>query len=405
VFLGVSFISTSQKIFSPSELKKHYNFLKLSPNKLDPYALKITKKLQENSHTSYLVGGCVRDLLFGLEPKDFDISTTARPRQVKRVIKNSYIIGRRFRLVLVKRGELQYEVATFRRNLQPGENAEDLPEGDNIFGSPEQDAFRRDYTCNALFYDPTKQNVIDYTGGLKDMQEGWLKLIGSVDDRLPEDPIRILRAIRFSSKLGLQMNSTLLEGLETYADELKFTPLPRRREEWLKLLRLKSSASAFLKLGDLGIISKCLPTLSGLFENKKAEREFHLKLESLPHQFKSDLDPAELFGVFTWSLLESLNVEKTEESLIAWIKEEPIQELLKTELGVFKLEVTQIEQAFRLMPTLSNFEEFIRKGERRQDGVLSQKSFPLALSLHSLNPLNTNIYDWLEVYERWLAHS
>ena len=403
VISGVASISpSSQTVFSSKDLKDKYNFLKLSHKLLDPYALKITKMLQDHSHTTYLVGGCVRDLLCGLEPKDFDISTTARPRQIKKVIKNSYIIGKRFRLVLVRRAEHQYEVSTFRRNLLPHEDPEDMPEGDNIFGSPSQDAFRRDYTCNALFYDPVKQNVIDYTGGLKDMQEGWLQLIGKPEERLPEDPIRILRAVRFSTKLGLQMKSSLLEGLETYAEELKFTALPRRREEWLKLLRLKSPSSAFLRLSDLGIISSCLPSLNDILKDSETQRQFHLHLQDVPYSLRKSLDPAELFGVFIWSLIEALNIEKTEESLIRWVKSDKVQELFKTELGTFKLEVTQIEQALRILPILFNFEEFTRKGARRQEGLLSQKSFPLALTLHSLNPSHTNIYDWLDVYERWV---
>ena len=344
----------------------------------------------------------MRDLLLGLEPKDFDISTTARPRQIKRLIKNSYIIGKRFRLVLVRRDEHQYEVSTFRRNLFPNENPEDMPEGDNIFGSPRQDAFRRDYTCNALFYDPVKHNIIDYTGGLKDMQEGWLQLIGKPNERLPEDPIRILRAIRFSTKLGLQIKPLLLEGLEYYSEELKFTALPRRREEWLKLLRLKSSASAFLKLGDLGILSKCLPTLDDLLTNHETKRQFHLHLQDVPDTLRKSLDPAELFGILLRSLIEAQQVSKTEESLIQWIKQDKIQELLKSELGAFKLEVIQIEQALRILPTLNHFEDFMKKGVQKQDELFSQKSFPLALTLHSLTPSHINVYEWLDVYEQWL---
>ena len=338
----------------------------------------------------------------GLDPKDFDISTTARPRQIKRLIKNSYIIGRRFRLVLIRRDEHEYEVSTFRRNLHPNEDPEDMPKGDNIFGSPKQDAFRRDYTCNALFYDPVKHNVIDYTGGLKDMQEGWLQLIGKPEERLSEDPIRILRAIRFSNKLGLQMKPSLLEGLETYSEELKFTALPRRREEWLKLLRLNSSACAFLKLADLGILSECLPTLNDLLNEKETQRQFYLHLQKTPYILRKSLDPEELFGVFIWSLIEALQIEKTEESLEKWIKQNSIQEMLRSELGAFKLEAIHIEQALRILPSLNNFEDFMSKGTRGQNDLLSQKSFPLALTLHSLKPAHINIYEWIDIYDRWI---
>ena len=369
---------------------------------MDDRALEITKKLQERGHTTYIVGGSVRDLLRGLDPKDFDISTTARPRQIKRLIKNSYIIGRRFRLVLVRHKDQQYEVSTFRKNPKTVQTNEDVLESDNVFGSPKEDAFRRDFTCNALFFDPVKQIIIDHTGGLKDMQEGWLKLIGSPDDRLPEDPIRILRAIRFATKIGLTMKPNLLNGLTEFKDELKFTPLPRRREEWLKLVRLKSNSEAFIKLEDLGILETCLPTLMKILKTTDEKREFYKWLGTSPHYFRLSLEPTELFGIITLSLIKALKINFNEESLMDWIKKEDVQEFYKTELGTFKVEVTQIEQALRILPQLLSFEEFLKRGVRRQEGLISQKSFPLALTMHSLDPQNVNINDWINVYERWL---
>jgi poly(A) polymerase len=234
------------------------------------------------------------------------------------------------------------------------------------------------------------------------MQEGWLKLIGSPNDRLPEDPIRILRAVRFSTKIGLTMKSDLLNGLTEYKDELKFTPLPRRREEWLKLVRLKSNSEAFIKLEDLGILETCLPTLMKILKTTDKKREFYKCLNTSPHHFRLSLEPAELFGIITWSLIKALHIDLSEESLIEWIKTDDVQEFFKTELGTFKVEVTQIEQALRLLPQLLNFEEFLKKGVRRQDGLISQKSFPLALTMHSLDPQNININDWINVYEKWL---
>lgn len=393
----------TQTVFSPEKLHQQYEFSKLKPELLDDYALKITKKLQDEGHTAYLVGGCVRDLLSGLTPKDFDISTTARPRQIKRHIKNSFIIGRRFRLVLVKRGDLQYEVSTFRRNLLPGENPDDLPSGDNIFGSPTQDAFRRDYTCNALFYDPVKRNVIDYTGGLNDLQEGWLRLIGNPEERLPEDPIRILRAIRFSSKLNLQIEPRLLEGIEAFSEELKFSPLPRKREEFLKILRLKDPTCAFLHLKDLNILNVVLPTANEMLNSTDKFRTFLETLSSFKHELRVNLDPTELIGVFLWSLLtsESVNVFD-QEAALNWIKDEKIQNFIKYEFGAFNTELTHIEQALRILPLLHGFDDFLSKGVRRQEALLGQKSFPLALMLYSSDPLQTSVYDWLDVYEKYI---
>lgn len=384
-------------------MHRRYEFSKLKPELLDDYALKITKKLQDEGHTAYLVGGCVRDLLSGLTPKDFDISTTARPRQIKRAIKNSYIIGRRFRLVLVKRGDLQYEVSTFRRNLLPGENPEDLPTGDNIFGSPTQDAFRRDYTCNALFYDPVKRTVIDYTGGLNDLQEGWLRLIGKPEERLPEDPIRILRAVRFASKLNLQIEPKLLEGLETFSEELKFSPLPRKREEWLKILRLKDPSSAILLLKDLNILNIVLPSVYELLDDSDKTRVFLETLASFSHELRRNLDPAELVGVFIWSLLIAEKIDIYDhEAALNWVKSEKVQSFVKFEFGAFNTELIHVEQALRIVPLLHGFEDFLTKGVRRQEGLLGQKSFSLALILYSYDPKHTSVYDWLDVYERYV---
>lgn len=350
---------------------------------IDASALKIVKQLQDGGHTAYLVGGCVRDLLMGLTPKDFDISTTARPRQVKKLVRNAFIIGRRFRLVLVRRGEIQYEVSTFRRGLEPGEDADELPDGDNIFGTPEQDAQRRDYTCNALFYDPIKKTVLDYTTGIKDMKAGWLKLIGEPKDRLPEDPIRILRAIRFSAKLNLQIDPSLNQGLADFADELSNSPLPRKREEFLKLLKLKNPGQAFLALKDLGVIANIIPTLDSLTSQKGSLREVFNHIEHLDYQHRSSLDSAELLGLLLWSTAVVANPDFKYEDLLDWIKDDSIQKFAKFELGTFNAELTHIEQAFRILPTLLNYEAFSQKGARKRYGLLNQKAFPLALFFYA----------------------
>ena len=156
---------------------------------IDPDAIEIVERLQRAGFTSYLVGGCVRDLLAGIHPKDYDIATNALPNEVKKKVWGSYVIGRRFRLVLVKRGEQQYEVATFRRSSKPEDfsEGEEQPVGDNFFGTPEEDALRRDFTINALFYDPIKDELIDYAKGLADIESCTLRMIGDPKTRILED--------------------------------------------------------------------------------------------------------------------------------------------------------------------------------------------------------------------------
>ena len=142
---------------------------------INHHAFGIVKALQSQGHETYLVGGCVRDLLLGIQPKDFDIVTDAKPNEVRKIIRNAYVIGKRFRLVLVKRNEHQFEVATFRRNIREDEDPADLPSGDNIFGSPKEDANRRDFTINAMFYDPVNEKLIDFSQGLTDLDDGIIR--------------------------------------------------------------------------------------------------------------------------------------------------------------------------------------------------------------------------------------
>ncbi|HWJ56260.1 MAG TPA: hypothetical protein VNR90_08565, partial [Vicinamibacterales bacterium] len=157
-------------------------------------------RLQELGHTAFLVGGSVRDLLLGRRPKDFDIGTSAQPHQIKRGFRNCWIIGRRFRLAHVKFGTKTIEVATFRRNVPKDEadadgQADLLVQRDNVYGTPEEDAFRRDFTVNALFYDSSDRSIIDYVGGLQDLEARVIRSIGDPVERFQEDPVRMLRAV------------------------------------------------------------------------------------------------------------------------------------------------------------------------------------------------------------------
>src|ERR1700682_4161394 len=192
----------------------------LSRRDVDPDALRVLYRLRQFNYAAYLVGGSVRDLLIGRRPKDFDIGTSSRPYQVKKLFRNCWIIGRRFRLAHVKFGSKVIEVATFRRQVAAGEEVvqdgvpapdPSTPEGehlihhDNTFGTPEEDAFRRDFTINALFYDIASFSVIDYVGGLEDLHARVVRSIGDPDVRLLEDPVRMLRAVALSARLDFSI--------------------------------------------------------------------------------------------------------------------------------------------------------------------------------------------------------
>src|SRR5260221_3838814 len=241
----------------------------ISRKRIDPDGLKVLYRLHQNNYAAYLVGGSVRDLLLGRRPKDFDIGTSAHPYQVKRLFRNCWIIGRRFRLAHVRFGMKVIEVATFRRQVAAGEEvvadgvpAPDptTPEGeqlihhDNTFGTPEEDAFRRAFTINALFYDIATFSVIDYVGGLDDLRAGVVRSIGDPDVRLREDPVRMLRAIALAARLDFTIEATLVHAIRTHPHEIAKASLPRLLQEYYKILRAGSSEKAFRALADVGLL-------------------------------------------------------------------------------------------------------------------------------------------------------
>ncbi len=203
-------------------------------------ALKVLRRLSSAGFEAYLVGGGVRDLLLGQQPKDFDIVTDAHPNEVHSLFRNSRIIGRRFRLVHVLFGRDVVEVATFRatdeeesRHYQTDQTG--FLVRDNIYGSIDQDAFRRDFTINSLYYDPEKREVIDYCGGFNDLKLGLIRLIGEPEERFREDPVRILRAARFKAKLGFKIDEALIAPMEEYSHLLNLVSSSRMYDEVIKL--------------------------------------------------------------------------------------------------------------------------------------------------------------------------
>ena len=238
----------------------------ISRKQIDSDALKVLYRLHQNHYAAYLVGGSVRDLLLGRRPKDFDIGTSAHPYQVKRLFRNCWIIGRRFRLAHVRFGTKTIEVATFRRQLTAAQltAAEDPPvqhgiplddahddrllHRDNTFGTPEEDAFRRDFTINALFYDIADYSIIDYTGGLRDLQARVIRCIGDPTDRFQEDPVRMIRAVSMASRLDFDVDPPIDAAIATHRTELARSAPARLIEEIYKLLRTGVSEKAFRML-------------------------------------------------------------------------------------------------------------------------------------------------------------
>jgi poly(A) polymerase len=259
----------------------------LSRRDVDADALKVLYRLKEAGFIAYLVGGSVRDLLLGRRPKDFDVGTSAHPYQVKRLFRNCWVIGRRFRLVHVKFGQKIIEVATFRRHVPPADAADEqqspredtappderagapddaaardlLIRRDNTFGTPEEDAFRRDFTINALFYDIATFSIIDYVGGLRDLRARVIRAIGDPDERFLEDPVRMLRAVAFAERLGFALDPPVEEAIRRNSKAIARSSPARLVEEYYKILRTGASASVFRTAARLGLLEAITPEL------------------------------------------------------------------------------------------------------------------------------------------------
>ncbi|MBI2373358.1 MAG: polynucleotide adenylyltransferase PcnB [Deltaproteobacteria bacterium] len=230
--------------------------------KIDRDAIDVVRRLRRSGYQAYLVGGCVRDLLIGLEPKDFDVSTNAKPEEIRRTFRNCRIVGRRFRLAHVYfRGGKVIETSTFRASAtEAGEGEADLLiRHDNVFGTERQDALRRDFTINALFYDVSTGTVVDHVGGLVDLEHRQLRMIGDPEIRLREDPVRIIRAVRIAAKTEFEIEETLSDAMDRHKADIHRCPKPRVSEEILKLFRSGHAEASYRGLERTNVLGVVLP--------------------------------------------------------------------------------------------------------------------------------------------------
>jgi poly(A) polymerase len=233
----------------------------ITPGQIDPDALKVVRRLQHFGHTAYLVGGCVRDLLVGRAPKDFDVATSAQPPEIRKVFRNCRLIGRRFRLAHIHFQGKIIETATFRAAAESqGEDL--LIRSDNVFGSAAEDACRRDFTINALFYDPVARVLIDHVGGLEDLVARRLRFIGEPDVRVQEDPVRSLRAVKFAARLGFEIDAATWQAVVRHRQALTQAAPPRLLEEIQRMLRGGAAAESFRLLWMGGLLEVLLPEVT-----------------------------------------------------------------------------------------------------------------------------------------------
>jgi poly(A) polymerase len=276
----------------------------LGRDALSPSAAKVCTALREAGFSAYVVGGAVRDLLLGITPEDFDVATDARPEQIRPLFRRALIIGRRFRLVHVMLGGDTVEVSTFRgadtATAEKDEHGRVLR--DNVFGTQEEDARRRDFTVNALYYDPASEEIVDFHGGMDDLKKRMLRVIGDPETRYREDPVRMLRGVRLAAKLGLTLEAETRAPIRSLAPLMERVPPARLFDEMLKLL-LSGHASACLRqLRDVGLHKGLLPLLDVILEQPLGERFVTLALAQTDERVLAErpVSPAFLFAALLW---------------------------------------------------------------------------------------------------------
>ncbi len=384
----------------------------ISRDLIDPDALKVLYRLRKFKYDAYLVGGGVRDLLLGRVPKDFDIGTSAHPNEVKRIFRNCWIIGRRFRLAHVKFGLKTIEVATFRRQVTASEaaatkTADGDPDPsvardekqlanlrprpsirrDNTFGTAEEDAFRRDFTINALFYDIATFSVIDYVGGMDDLHARIIRCIGDPNERFVEDPVRMIRALAFAARLDFELDPPVQRAIRRHRHEIHNAAPARLIEELYKILRSGYAAATFRALSETGLLMALAPEV----ERRKSGALWR-SLESLDH-YRKPFDNAP--GALTNPILLGSLVQPVQPLDLTPRRRDdkrPIDVSLG-ELPVARRDVERLRQALQIQPRLQDSE----LGPRAQRAVIHRGAFDDAMT-------------WLEVHgedatsvERWQA--
>ncbi len=300
--------------------KLKISFLNFDDNLISKNALTVVRTLKKNGYQAFLVGGCVRDLLISATPKDFDVATNATPNKIKRIFKNCRLIGRRFRLAHIRYGREIIEVSTFRSASMPSNNNVMMDHTgriirDNEFGSVEEDAVRRDFRCNALYYDPAKKKIWDFTDGLDDIQQKKLVVIGLPDNRIQEDPVRMIRALRFSAKLNFSLDKNLKKSIQRNSDLLCNVPSARIFEEFKKLFLHGNAEKVFLLMQEYNIFNKIFfDTHKEIKQDKIFNNLIIYALQDSDRRvlLGQPVSPMFLLGVFFWASIkrESLKIKK-----------------------------------------------------------------------------------------------
>jgi poly(A) polymerase len=381
----------------------------IAREKIDPEAEKVVRRLRRYGHTAYLVGGCVRDLLVGRSPKDFDVATSATPAEIKDLFRNCRIIGRRFRLAHIFFGQKIIETSTFRTNPRDGmpidEEEEILIRRDNVFGTAEEDARRRDFTINGLFYDIELGDVIDYVGGLADLEARLVRTIGDPEIRFREDPVRILRAIKFAARLDFDLEPQTYAAILEHRSEIPKCAPPRVLEEIYRLFRGGAARRSMELLLETGVAATLAPELAWMLGGDEAiprpgQDEPPLEVSPPPatplHPAHLDAQSGAVCREVCWRVLDELDAMLREKAAELWqptnatlmcLLVEPFLPDEPTEEGAAPRDnFARIEDTLR--PVVTRLRASRRDAERARQILLAQrrlrpskrrKSKPMAL--------------------------
>ena len=382
----------------------------ISRKLIDPDALRVMYRLLRANHRAYLVGGAVRDLLLGRTPKDFDIGTDAHPHQIKRLFRNCRIVGRRFRLAHIHFEDKIIEVSTFRRHsefLSGAQDGDRLIRSDNTFGTPQEDAIRRDFTINGLFYDLESFSVLDYVGGMKDLEHRVVRSIGNPGERIPEDPLRILRAIKFAARLGFTIEPALWDAMVRFSPDIHKCAQARVLEEIYRLLRGGAAGASFQLMEDSGLLRELLPEMQQFLTGARAagvegDRVFWEYLEAVDEIVQSGAQPgnALLFGAIGAPLIglapgQDSSGERSPAQLTRDI--EQVTRGWMERLGMARRDRERLAHMLRAQPRLMR-----PRGRRfRPRAFVTKHYYPDAEALFALGCRATGLE--LETLERWRA--
>ncbi|MEI7430512.1 MAG: polynucleotide adenylyltransferase PcnB, partial [Betaproteobacteria bacterium] len=334
--------------------------------------------LQQQGHKAYVVGGAVRDLLAGMSPKDYDVATSATPEQVRQCFRRSRIIGRRFQIVHVLMGAETIEVTTFRghHDQQSSHKAQTDQQGrvlrDNVFGSQKDDAARRDFTVNALYYDPVAETIIDYHHGVADLKQKTLRMIGDPKTRYREDPVRMLRAVRLATKLGLAIDPEASRPIRELAILIENVPPSRLFDEMLKLLTSGYAVKCVQRLRAEGLHHGLLPMLDVILDQPLGERFVMLALENTDQRVREGkpISPGFLFATLLWhevlSKWEALKASGERPSPALFLAMDNVLDLQAEKLAITRRVAGDIKDIWALQP------RFEQRSGKRPYGVLEQ---------------------------------